>query len=426
MTTAIRTLPGTRKPTSARPLRVVMVDEELPYPPTSGKRIRTLNLTLRLAKRHQLTYICHRNADSEEVRQAASFFADHGVETAVVDRPTPPKSGPRFYLRLVANLVSPLPYSVATHTSKPLRQALADHAAQHPVDVWHCEWTPYAEALRGIAYHRRVVMAHNVESLIWQRYFETETHPLRRWYIARQWRKFQRFERRALAEAEHTIAVSEADARRFREDFAIPNVDIVENGVDTDYFQPQSIRRETNRILFLGSLDWRPNLDAVRQMLKCVFPAVRAAEPSARLCLVGRNPSPALRRQIADVPGVELHGSVPDVRPYLAHCGLLVVPLRIGGGSRLKILEALACGTPVVSTRIGAEGLCLEAGRDLTVVEGIDELPPALISAIRDPKTMRTQAENGRRYVVAHYDWDRLAEQMERVWMRCAAEGKRR
>ncbi|HEY7312734.1 MAG TPA: glycosyltransferase [Gemmataceae bacterium] len=421
-TPALTSLSSLSTARPARPLRVAVVDEELPYPPTSGKRIRTLNLLTRLARRHRLTYICHRNADAEEARQAAAFFADRGIQTVVVDRAVPSKSGPRFYLRLAANLLSPLPYSVTTHTSPQLRQALAEHARRHLVDVWHCEWTPYVEALTGIARGRRVVIAHNVESVIWQRYYETETSAPRRWYIGRQWRKFERFERRVLGEVEHTVAVSDVDARRFRDDFGVRRVDVVENGVDTAFFQPQARRRESNRLLFLGSLDWRPNLDGVQLLLDRVFPAVRGAEPSVRLCLVGRNPPEALRRQAAAMPGVELHASVPDVRPYLADCGLLVVPLRIGGGSRLKILEALASGTPVVSTRVGAEGLCLEAGQDLTVVEDIDALPDALIEAIRDPKTLHAQAERGREKVLEQYDWERLAEKLENVWMQCATE----
>lgn len=409
---------------SSSALRVVMVDEELPYPPTSGKRIRTLNLTLRLAQRHRLTYVCHRNADANEARQAEDFFAEQGIETIVVDRAVPAKSGPSFYLRLAANLFSPLPYSVATHQSRALKQALAELARKQRVDVWHCEWTPYAEMLHGIAAERRVVMAHNVESVIWQRYYETERNPLRRWYIGRQWRKFERFERRVLGDVERTVAVSDTDAQRFRTDFGVSRVDVVENGVDTVYFQPQARRREASRLLFLGSLDWRPNLDGVNLLLERVFPAVRAAEPSATLCLVGRNPPETLRQQAARMPGVELHGSVPDVRPYLADCGLLVVPLRIGGGSRLKILEALASGTPVVSTRVGAEGLCLEAGQDFTVVEDIDDLAAALVRAIRHPEVIQAEVERGREKVLEHYDWDRLAKRLEMVWLQCASESE--
>jgi polysaccharide biosynthesis protein PslH len=153
---------------------------------------------------------------------------------------------------------------------------------------------------------------------------------------------------------------------------------------------------------------------------------VHAAEPSASLCLVGRHPPEALRQQAARMPGVELHGSVPDVRPYLADCGLLVVPLRIGGGSRLKILEALASGTPVVSTRVGAEGLCLEPGQDLTVVEDIDDLAEALVQAIRHPEAIQAEAERGREKVLEHYDWERLAERLEQVWRQCASEPRNR
>src|SRR3954469_25754923 len=223
--------PATLTPAQTR-LHVVMIDEELPYPPISGKRIRTLNLTRRLASRHRVTYVCHRNADASEARAAAAHFADMGVRTVVVERAVPPRSGPLFYARLAANLFSPLPYSVASHASRPLRQALEAIARDDAPDLWHVEWTPYAQALDGIP-GRRVVMAHNVESVIWQRYHQTERNALKRWYVGRQWRKYQRFERQALGGADLTVAVSELDAQRFRDDFDVGRVDVVDNGVDT-------------------------------------------------------------------------------------------------------------------------------------------------------------------------------------------------
>jgi glycosyltransferase involved in cell wall biosynthesis len=159
----------------------------------------------------------------------------------------------------------------------------------------------------------------------------------------------------------------------------------------------------------------------VGQLLDDVFPAVRAAEPDATLDLVGRNPPAWLRQRVAQSSGVFLHADVPDVRPFLATCALMVVPLRIGGGSRLKILEALAAGVPVVSTRVGAEGLSLEAGRDLTVTRAMDDLAPALVAALRSPERMSRQAAAGRERVLARYDWDTLADEMERVWLECTA-----
>ncbi|MGL4552337.1 MAG: glycosyltransferase, partial [Gemmataceae bacterium] len=370
-------------------LHVVMIDEELPYPLLSGKRLRTMGLVSRLAERHRLTYVCHRNADRAEARVAEQHFADLGVRTVVVDRAAPPKSGARFYARLAMNLFSKLPYSVASHTSPGLTAAVRAIAASEPVDLWHVEWTPYAESLRGVP-GRKLVMAHNVESVIWRRYLDTEPNALKRWYIARQWRKMARFERDALRDATLTVAVSDLDAERFRRDLGVARVDVVDNGVDTSYFTQDATARRPEVILFVGSLEWRPNLDGVRQMLDHVFPAVKAQVPEAELWLVGRNP-PAWLREV-DVPGVKVHATVPDVRPFLREAGQLVVPLRVGGGSRLKILEALACGTPVVSTRVGAEGLHLEPGRDLVQVEGVEELSAALVDAIRQPDRMRATA----------------------------------
>lgn len=409
----------TRARLAGRPLHVAVVDEELPYPLTSGKRIRTLNLLLRLAHRHRITYLCHRNNDPAEAQRAADTFTEHGIATVVVERAVPRKSGPAFYARLAANLLSPLPYSVATHTSSALRRAVHTHAARHRVDLWHCEWTPYAQALRGLS-GPRLVMAHNVESLIWQRYGETEANPLKRWYIRRQWHKYERFERRAFAEAAVTVAVSPEDAALMRDRFGASRVDVVDNGVDTAYFQPAGTPRDFRRILYLGSLDWRPNLDAVCLLLDDMFPAVRTSTPEARLVIVGRNPPDWLRRQVARTPHAELHADVADVRPFLQECGVLAVPLRIGGGSRLKILEALACRTPVVATRVGAEGLYLEPGRHLTVVERPEEMIAALVGAVRAPEEGLLQAEQGRQVVLARYDWDVLAGRLEAVWLRCA------
>ncbi len=401
-------------------LHVVMVDEELPYPPTSGKRIRTLNLTRRLARRHHITYVCHRNGDAQEARQAAIYLAEQGIAPVVVDHTVPGKSGPGFYFRLAANLVSSLPFSVATHMSAAMKKALTELAATQPIDLWHCEWTPYAHALRHFHGRPRLIMAHNLESMIWQRYYQTEQNPFKRWYIKQQWKKFQCFERRVFAEANQVVTVSDQDAERVTTDFHGARPEVVENGVDTTFFRPMGEEREPSHILFLGSLDWRPNLDAVNLLLNDIFPAVRAAEPTAHLSLVGRHPPDWLAQDVQDRPGVSLHGDVTDVRPFLARCGQLAVPLRIGGGSRLKILEALACETPVVSTRIGAEGLHLENGRHLDVVERVEDMAGALVRCIRNPAAAQAQARLSRRLVLDRYDWDMLADKLEQIWLSCA------
>ncbi len=373
---------------------------------------------LRLADRHRLSYIGRGNAHSPAARQAVAFFQDHGIETTLVDHPLPPKAGPWFYGRLAANLLSPVPYAAAVHESQPYRQAVREHAAGRRVDLWQFEWTPYVTTTRGLP-GARVLTAHNVDALVWQRYHEAEQHPLKRWYIRHQWRKFQGYERRLFAEVDQVVAVSAEDAALVRDQLGVAHVQVVDNGVDQAYFAQVSGDRDPQRILFLGSLDWRANLDALEIMLERIFPRVLAEVPAARLCVVGRNPPAALVRRLNAIDGVQLYADVPDVRPYLGGCGVMAVPLRMGGGSRLKILEALAAGLPVVSTRIGAEGLHLRPGQDLAVVEGVDAMAAALVEAIRRPGPIRAMADSGRRLVRERYDWDVLADKLERVWEEC-------
>jgi glycosyltransferase involved in cell wall biosynthesis len=401
-------------------MHTVIVDADISYPPTSGKRLRTLHLMRRLAQRHQVTYIARGDLRRPETAEARTYLGDHGIETVLVDHPVPHKAGLAFYGRLAANLLSKLPYSVASHASRPLRAAVGEYAARHEVDLWQFEWLPYLSALSGEAAARRLVMAHNVDTLIWQRYYETARGRLKRLFLRRQWRKMERFERDQLPRADWVVAVSADDARLIRETFSMPRVEVVDNGIDRNYFESiDGGRREAQRILFVGALDWRPNIDAVELLVERIFPRVLAEEPSARLCVVGRHPPPGLRQRIVGMAGVELHADVPDVRPFLGQCGVMAVPLRIGGGSRLKILEALACGLPVVSTSVGAEGLCLEPDRDYVRADGIGEMAAALVQAVREPVRVRAMARQAQALVLDRYDWDVLAAKLEKVWEKC-------
>ena len=397
------------------PMHVVIIDGDVSYPPNSGKRLRTLNLMLQTAQRHRITYIGRCGADSEEARVAPTFLRDHGIEAILVPHPVPQKSGVAFYLRLFANLFSPWPYSVRSHQSEPMRREVAQIAASQPVDIWQLEWAPYLATVDRSLPGPRVVIAHNVDTLLWQRYYENEGNLLKKAFLKGQWRKFRRFEEAAFRQATRVVAVSEQDASIIREQFGQPRVDVVDNGIDRAFFEQAKGQRDSSRILFLGALDWRPNLDAVDLLLAKIFPKVREQEPSAKLVIVGRNPSDGLLNRVAQSPAVEVHADVADVRPYLGASGVMAVPLRIGGGSRLKILEALASGLPVISTPVGAEGLLLKPGEDYVQAEE-DTMADALIDAIRNPGQMQALAEHGRGLVLDAYDWGVLARKLEASW----------
>ena len=291
------------------------------------------------------------------------------------------------------------------------------------MDLWQFEWLAYADALRGIPGVKRLVMAHNVESLIWQRYAENQTSLIRKLYLRQQWRKFKTYEKRVFQSVDGVVCVSRQDATLAAEQFGAQRTWVVDNGIDKAHFQQTpNTQRQPHTVLFLGSLEWRPNIEAVRLLLDQVFPQVCQIEPKARLCIVGRMAPPWLVQRVAGASNIELHSSVPDVRPYLASATVMAVPLRVGGGSRLKILEAMACGLPVVSTTVGYEGLELTAGREIVIADDAKDMASQLVQIMRDPMRAAQLASGAKCLANERYDWDVLAERLETIWQQTVLE----
>ena len=230
------------RPTSEQKrMNVAVIDGDVSYPANSGKRLRTLNLLLQAARRHRVFYVGRCSAGSEEDRLAPSYLRQHGIEPVLVHHPVPRKAGALFYARLLANQFSSLPYSVTSHTSEPMRRAVSELARRERIDVWQVEWAPYLQTIDAAIPGPRVVGAHNVDTVIWRRYYETETHPLKKALLRTQWRRFHRFEDTAFRRATRVVAVTEADAQQIREHFGQPHVDVVENGIDRAFFGPSSV-----------------------------------------------------------------------------------------------------------------------------------------------------------------------------------------
>lgn len=402
-------------------MKAVVVDWDITYPMNSGKRLRTLNLMLALAERHQITYLSRGVESSSEAQAAREFLGDHGIQSVFLSSPVPGKVGLGYYGRIAKNLASRNPYAVDVHQSRDFVRQYRQFARENQFDVWQVEWTPYATMLDGIANVSRLIVAHNVDSLIWKRYYETETRPLHRLYIKNQYQRFRKFESRAFASAERVVSVSPPDAELMREMFGIDCVDVVDNGVDLEKYGTIKRQSDPNEVLFLGSLDWRPNQDAIRVLLDQVFPKLIKRRPQAKLTIVGRNAPVWMTTQVDRLgPSVQLHADVPDVFPYLARAGMMAVPLRIGGGSRLKIIEALAARVPVVASAVAAEGLTLRSDQDFALADDADAMVDRIENWIDDPQSAQASAQFGFESVNQHYGWDRLGCLLEQSWMRCA------
>jgi glycosyltransferase involved in cell wall biosynthesis len=232
-----------------------------------------------------------------------------------------------------------------------------------------------------------------------------------------QWRRMQTFEGRTLARFDRVLAVSDADRqtlhRLYPRELTAP-VSVIPTGVDTGYFEASEAPASSRHLVFTGSMDWIPNEDAMRFFCRDILPRIRAAEPDVTLSIVGRRPTHAVR-QLGEQHGVEVTGSVDDVRPHLARAAVYIVPLRIGGGTRLKIFEAMAAGKAVVSTTIGAEGLPVSNGRHLAIADAPEEFAATVIRLLRTPTERRALAYAARSLMETRYDWSAVSASLEQA-----------
>ena len=396
-------------------MNVLVVDEDFPYPPNTGKRLRTYNLLSRMQEKHLIHYVYH----GEE----QDFPDCPNIRCHPVDKTFTEKSGPRFYVELLWNLLSPKPYLVSRHHSSEMIRRIHEITERERIDLVHCEWTPYTENIRSLlGRFPSVLSTHNVESQIWGRYFETERNPLKKAYIYPQWKKMAAYEREVAGQYDQVVCVSGNDADFFARYTSPERVSVVPNGVDETFFTPGGNGPTPGNLVFTGSMDWRPNQDAVSYFVEEVFPLIREQAPEAVFYVVGRCPPDRLRAQWEEVPGVVVTGTVDDVRGYIDSASVYVVPLRIGGGSRLKILEALSMVKVVVSTSVGAEGLDLNDGEHLLLRDDPQGFARAVLDVLRDGGAYVGLAATGRKRVLESYGWDAIARTLDAAWT-AAVEG---
>ena len=402
-------------------MNILWVKTELLHPLDKGGKIRTFQMLRELKREHHITYVTldDGSAAADALEAAAEYC--HNV-VPISFRVRAKRSG-AFFADLAVNLLSPLPYAVAKYRSNDQRREIGGRAASNAVDLVVCDFLfPSVNVPVGLPCPA-VLFEHNVEAVIWQRHHELARNPLLKAYLRRQWRRMRAFERAECRRYDHVIVVSPEDRETVSREYGVARVSDVPTGVDTSYFRPNGGHaREAHGMVFTGSLDWIPNDDAVRFCVREILPRVRQAVPDATLTVVGRNPSPSLRALAAQEPGVVVTGGVPDVRPYMERAAVYVVPLRIGGGTRLKIFEAMAMGLPVVSTHVGAEGLPLRDGQEIILADSPERFAAAAIRLLTEEHRARTLGEQGARTVRARFGWDHAAAAFSTICERVVAE----
>jgi polysaccharide biosynthesis protein PslH len=420
-------------------MRILWLKSDLLLPLDKGGRLRTWHLMRHLAKRHAITYLAF-----SEAHQAATDVArmrEVCTDVIAIPRSDPPKGSWRFYADAARHLADPLPYAVGKYRSRAYARRLRGLLDERTFDLIVCDFLFPAVNLPKALPCPAVMFTHNVESEIWRRHAETKTSTLGRFLYGMQYRRMLRYEHRALARFDGVLAVSEADSQTFRRlypDAIRQPVHIVPTGVDTEYFTPRDDTRlkpyatdespaidespvaqdfspaPSRSLVFTGSMDWLPNEDAMLFFCRETLPLIRLEEPDVTLSIVGRAPTPAVTA-LARQHGVIVTGRVEDVRPYMRDAAVYVVPLRIGGGTRLKIFEAMAMAKAVVSTGVGAEGLPVTHGEHVWLADEPQTFARAVVSLLRDVDRRRHLEEAARTLVLERYDWSAVAGQLEQA-----------
>ena len=403
-------------------MKILWLNANLLLPLDKGGKLRTWHLMRHLATRHDITYVSFCEPDHDPAHREGMREVCSRVE--VVPRADTPKGTLRFQAEAAAHLFSRLPYAVGKYRSSRYRRVVQDLLDRERFDLVVCDFLFPAVNLPRRLPCPAVIFTHNVEAEIWRRHAETKSGRVGRALLGTQWRRMLRYEGDALKRFDLVLAVSEADRETFERLYpgAVRRpIHVVQTGVDTSYFSPteQKLATDPPHIVFTGSMDWMPNEDGMLYFVGEILPHIRAQVPDATLGIVGRAPTPAVRR-LAENAGIEVTGRVDDVRPHIARATVYVVPLRIGGGTRLKIFEAMSMGKAVVSTTIGAEGLPVTDGEDVVIADKPQQFAQEVVRLIRDTAAREALGREARR-TVEGYAWPVVAADLDHALRAAAA-----
>jgi glycosyltransferase involved in cell wall biosynthesis len=391
-------------------MRVLWIKMGGLWPVDTGGRRRTFQTLEELSRRHEVVVVTTHPPHEDGSALARHLPGCREVRSQPHD--VPKHGSARFLGALARSWLSRYPVDLWKWRLPAVRREVAHLTAHGDFDVVVADFLFAAVNAPWRSRVPIVYFAHNVEYLIWKRLCDVEPRWWRRLALALEWRKVRRCEIRTCRRAAVTIAVSDGDRQRLAEDAPGARVVATPTGVDTTFFAPDEGAERPNHLVFSGSMDWYPNEDAVLHFVDAIFPAIRHRIPEVTFSIVGRNPG-ARVRALASIPGVRVSGTVDDVRPLIAEGAVCVVPLRVGGGTRLKIFEALAMGKPVLSTTLGAEGLDLEPGRHLAIADDPAMFSEAAVALLGDAARRRAMAREGRRLVEARYAWARVVDDFE-------------
>ncbi len=397
-------------------MKILWVKAGKLLPVDTGGKIRSYNILRQLASGHEVTVLTfYRGRRDPEYEHEIGRCFPGAMTFHALASDFHPVGRVVDYVR---HLASRAPYVVAKFSSREVQRVLASGVGYGRFDVAVCDFVDAAVNFPPVLVTPTVLFQHNVESELWRRQAEVESNWVRKLVFKLEAAKMREYETGVLQRFHHVIAVSEKDRDLMSRMVDRSRITVVPTGVDLQQYRPVvGLQPWKPLVVFTGSMDWEANTDAMEYFCREIWPRVLAAVPEARFRIVGRTPHSRVQRLACG--SVEVTGTVATVAKHLGDAAVVVVPLRIGGGTRLKIFEAMAMGKAVVSTSIGAEGLDVHHGRDIWLADTPPDFADGIVKLLRDP-VFRQTYERAAAELAAQYDWSTIAERFERVLVHVA------
>ena len=390
-------------------MNILWLKTELLHPVDKGGKIRSYNMLKALKRDCRITYLTLDDGTADST--ARELAGEYCHDLVCVPHRRREKFTTGFYVELALNLASDLPYAIKKYESPEMRQEIIRLLPKQRIDVLVCDFLAPAVNVPRNLNCTTVLFQHNVEAMIWKRHYEVQTAAARKAYLYRQWQKMRAFEAKACRLFDSVIAVSREDRDQMQQEYGLENVYDVPTGVDTTFFQPSGkIETRPHHLVFTGSMDWLPNEDGIRYFTEQIMPRIKQTVPDVTLTVVGRDPYPSLVELSKRDPSVTVTGRVDDVRPYMEEAAVYIVPLRVGGGTRLKIYEAMAMEKPVVSTTIGAEGLPVKDGEEIVLADTPESFAEAVVRLLEQKDLSAQIGARAAAKVRSEFGWESVAD----------------
>jgi len=391
-------------------MKILWLKNNLLHPLDSGGRIRSYQILRQINGKHEVHYAAF--ADERWDTEAMRLASEYCRRLFTVEPPrVPEKNTPGYYARVFGGLIDAEPFTVSSYRNSEMRSLVERLIAANGYDILVADFLAMCLNVPDVPAIPVVHFSHNVEAMIWKRHGDNETNAFKRFVFRREQKRIERFERKIVTTYAFTIAVSEKDCEHFRRVYGGTRAGSVATGVDTGYFTPRGGPEDPNSIIFLGSMDWMPNIDAIHHFVRNIYPLIKNEVPAAKLSVVGRNPDVSVRALQERDPSITVTGTVSDTRDYIDRAAVAVVPLRIGGGTRVKIYEMMAMAKTIVSTTIGAEGLNYSDGKNILIADESERFARLVIEALRDSSRRGAIGNGARDFVVSHCSWEAVADE---------------